>query len=231
MRRPATTTPPSRRIQGRRDPDSTRRSLLEAAIAEFSEKGLAGARVDEIAARAGVNKQLVYHHFGTKEDLYAAALEEVYAAIRTQEQALRLSQLPPLEAMERLVGFSFDYLAKHPEFVAILNDENQHGARHVRESPRLMAMHSPLVDLLGETLARGAAEGLFRNDLDPVDVYISIAGITYFYFSNNHTLSAIFGARLGSKAAVARRRRHTIDFVLSALRPQSSPPKGSLSTS
>lgn len=207
------------RIPGRRDPESTRRALLEAAIGEFAEKGLAGARVDEIAARAGVNKQLVYHHFGTKEDLYAAALEAVYAEIRERERALHLTDLAPLEAMERLVRFSFDYLAAHPEFVALLNDENQHGARHVRVSPRLREMHSPLIGLLGETLARGAAEGVFRGDLDPVDVYISIAGISYFYFSNNRTLSAIFGARLGTKAAIGRRRRHVIDFVLSALRP------------
>jgi TetR/AcrR family transcriptional regulator len=212
-------TPSPRRPQGRRDPDSTRRALLNAAIGEFAEKGLAGARVDEIAARAGVNKQLVYHHFGTKEDLYAAALEEVYAEIRTKEQALHLADLPPRDAMERLVGFSFDHLARHPEFVALLNDENQHSARHVRESPRLMEMHSPLVGLLDETLRRGAAAGLFRGDLDPVDVYISIAGITYFYFSNNRTLSAIFGTRLDTRAAIARRRRHTIEFVLSALRP------------
>ncbi|MBI0534907.1 TetR/AcrR family transcriptional regulator [Roseomonas sp. KE2513] len=210
---------PTERPRGRRDPESTRRALLGAAIGEFAEKGLAGARVDEIAARAGVNKQLVYHHFGTKEDLYAAALEAVYAEIRAQERALQLADLAPLDAMERLVGFSFDYLAAHPEFVALLNDENQHAARHLRASPGLRRMHSPLIDLLGETLARGAAEGVFRDDLDPIDVYISIAGLSYFYFSNNRTLSAIFGARLGTKAAIGRRRRHVIDFTLSALRP------------
>ncbi|SHJ24600.1 transcriptional regulator, TetR family [Roseomonas rosea] len=220
MRRPDATTPqPTRRAPGRRDPENTRRALLEAAIGEFAAKGLAGARVDEIAARSGVNKQLVYHYFGTKEDLYAAALEEVYAEIRRQEQALHLADLAPLDAMARLVGFSFDYLAGHPEFVALLNDENQHGARHVRQSRQLRAMHSPLIGLVDETLARGAAEGVFRGDLDAVDVYISIAGIAYFYFSNNRTLSAIFGARLDTKAAIARRRRHVIDFVLSALRP------------
>lgn len=207
------------RARNRRDPENTRRALLEAGIGEFAAKGLAGARVDEIAARAGVNKQLVYHHFGTKEDLYAAALESVYAGIRAQERALHLADLAPREAMERLVGFSFDYLAAHPEFVALLNDENQHGARHVRASAGLREMHSPLIGLVGETLARGAAAGVFRADLDPVDVYISIAGLSYFFFSNNRTLSAIFGARLGTRAAIAARRRHVIDFVLSALRP------------
>jgi TetR/AcrR family transcriptional regulator len=220
MRRPTAAKPEEpERARGRRDPENTRRALLEAGIGEFAAKGLAGARVDEIAARAGVNKQLVYHHFGTKEDLYAAALEAVYAGIRAQERALHLADLAPREAMERLVGFSFDYLAAHPEFVALLNDENQHGARHVRASAGLREMHSPLIGLLGETLARGAAGGVFRADLDPVDVYISIAGLSYFFFSNNRTLSAIFGARLGTRAAIAARRRHVIDFVLSALRP------------
>ena len=208
-----------RREPGRRDPESTRRALLDAAIGEFATKGLAGARVDEIAARAEVNKQLVYHHFGTKEDLYTAALEAVYAAIRAKEQALHLGGLPPREAMERLVGFSFDYLHAHPEFVALLNDENQHGGRHVRSSARLQEMHSPLVGMVEETLGRGAREGLFRDDLDAIDLYITIAGISYFFFSNNRTLSAIFGKRLDTRPSIARHRSHVIGFVLAALRP------------
>ncbi len=208
-----------RREPGKRDPENTRRALLDAAIGEFAEKGLAGARVDEIAARAEVNKQLVYHHFGTKEDLYAVALEAVYAAIREEEQALHLGGLPPREAMERLVGFSFDYLSAHPEFVALLNDENGHGGRHVRESARLRAMHSPLVGMVEETLARGAREGIFRADLDAVDLYITVAGISYFFFSNNRTLSAVFGRRLDTRPSLARHRAHVIRFVLAALRP------------
>lgn len=110
----------------RRDPVATKAALLRAAVAEFAGKGLAGARIDEIAQRAGVNKQLVYHYFGSKDDIYAAALETVYAEIRERERGLHLGDLPPEAAMERLIGFSFDYLAEHPEFLALLNDEN-HG--------------------------------------------------------------------------------------------------------
>lgn len=208
-----------RREPGKRDPESTRRALLKAAVGEFAEKGLAGARVDEIAARAEVNKQLVYHHFGTKEDLYTAALEEVYAAIRQEEQALHLDDLLPQVAMERLVAFSFDYLSAHPEFVALLNDENQHGGRHVRASARLRELHSPLVGMVEETLKRGAIEGLFRDALNAVDLYITIAGISYFFFSNNRTLSAIFRKRLDTRPSVLRHRAHVISFVLAALRP------------
>lgn len=203
----------------RRDPVATKAALLKAAVAEFAAKGLAGARIDEIAQRAGVNKQLVYHYFGSKNELYGAALEHVYAEIREREKALHLADLPPLQAMERLIGFSFDYLAEHPEFLALLNDENRQDARHIRGSERVEKMHSPLVTLLQETLERGAKEGVFRKDLEPVHLYISVAGLSYFFFSNNRTLSAIFGRALDAPKAVAERRRHVIAFAMGALRP------------
>ncbi len=208
--------------QGKRDPEASRRALLLAAVAEFADKGLAGARVDEIARRAGVNKQLVYHYFGNKDDLFRAALEQVYSEIRAREKALALADLPPAAAMERLVGFSFDYLAEHPEFIALLNDENRYGAAHVGASPDMPAMHSPLITLVAETLDRGVRDGVFRADMDPVQFYISIAGLSYFFFSNNRTLSAIFATNLDSAKAVAVRRRHVIDFALAALRIEKS---------
>ncbi|HEX6956442.1 MAG TPA: TetR/AcrR family transcriptional regulator [Ferrovibrio sp.] len=203
----------------RRDPTATKAALLRAAVAEFAAKGLAGARIDEIAQRAEVNKQLVYHYFGSKDELYRAALEHVYGEIRERERALHLSDLPPLMAMERLIGFSFDYLAEHPEFIALLNDENRLDARHVQKSDRLEQMHSPLVALIKETLQRGAAEGVFRADFDPVQLYVSIAGLSYFFFSNNRTLSAIFGRAMDRPKAVAERRRHVVAFAMGALRP------------
>jgi TetR/AcrR family transcriptional regulator len=204
----------------RRDPAATRQALLHASVVEFAEKGFAGARVDEIAQRAGVNKQLVYHYFGNKDELYREALESVYAEIRAAELALHLADLPPLAAMERLVGFSFDYLAEHPEFIALLNDENRQGARHVRASDRLEAMHSPLIGVLKTTLERGVRDGVFRADMDPLNLYISIAGLSFFYFANNPTLSAIFGRRLDSPKEVAARRRHVVAFTIAALRPE-----------
>ncbi len=199
---------------------TTKGSLIAAAVEEFSRKGFAGGRVDEIAAAAHVNKQLVYHYFGSKEGLYFAALEAVYAQIRQKEQNLRLTELEPVEAMRQLVGFSFDYLAEHPEFIALLTDENRSQGSHIRDSDRLQNMHSPFIDMLATTLQRGIKLGLFRGDFDPVNLYISIAGISYFFFSNNHTLSAIFGKRLGSRAALAQRRQHVIKFALNAMRPE-----------
>lgn len=203
----------------RRDASVARAALIAAAVAEFSRKGFAGARVDEIAAAAGVNKQLVYHYFDSKQGLYLVALESVYAEIREKEQKLSLGALEPMEAMAQLVGFSFDYLAEHPEFIALLTDENRNQGSHILASERLQKMHSPFIEMLEVTLERGVAAGVFRDDFDAINLYISIAGISYFFFSNNHTLSAIFGKPLGSRGALVQRRRHVIDFALNALRP------------
>lgn len=190
-----------------------------AAIQEFASKGFAGARVDEMAAIAGVNKQLVYHYFGNKQGLYLVALETVYAQIREKEQQLSLSLLSPGEAMAALIGFSFDYLAEHPEFIALLTDENRNKGEHLVGSERLKTMHSPLIEMLEATLQRGVEAGVFRNDMDATNLYISMAGVSYFFFSNNHTLSAMFSKALDTPSALLQRRRHVINFVLNALRP------------
>ncbi len=203
----------------KRDAAATRDLLIAAAVEEFSLNGFAGARVDEIARRAQVNKQLVYHYFDSKQGLYLVALESVYTAIREKEKALSLGSLAPVEAMTQLIGFSFDYLAQHPEFIALLADENRNKGQHILASERLQTMHSPFIEMLDATLKRGVAQGLFSDEFDAIHLYISIAGISYFFFSNNHTLSAIFGKKLGTRTALAQRRRHVIAFALNALRP------------
>ena len=203
----------------RRDPVATRKKLLTAARLEFARHGFAGARVDEIAERAGVNKQLVYHYFGDKDALDLAVLEWVYEDIREQERRLNLEGLAPDKAIRRLIEASFDHLAANPDFIVLLNDENRGGARHVRGSTRLEAMHSPLVKSVSHILHEGVRSGLFRKGIDPVQLYISIAGLSYFFFSNTPTLSAIFGKDLSSRTARRARRRHVVDLVLQSLRP------------
>jgi TetR/AcrR family transcriptional regulator len=217
VRRLQESKPRPARTAKRRGAGASRAALLAAAQTEFAAHGFAGARVDRIARRAGVNKQLVYHYFGGKDDLYAETLEGVYAHIRSLEQGLHLSDLGPGEAMSELVGFSFDYLSAHPEFISLLNDENVQAARHVRRSRRLSAMNSPLIGVLDDTLDRGVKAGLFRPGVDPLYLYISIAGLSYFFFSNSRTLSAIFGRDLRARKAVASYRRHVVEFVLRAL--------------
>ncbi len=204
---------------GEAEPNATRAAILAAARSEFSVKGLSGARVNGIAARAGVNKQLIYYYFGSKEDLYRAALEAVYAEIRALESRLNLDELPPAEAMASLIGFSFDYLSRNPDFIGMLNHENALGAEHVRASSTIRVANSPLQAMVAATLKRGVAAGVFRRDIDPVDLYISLAGMAYFYFSNQLTLSAIFNRDLHDPARIAAYRRHAIELALTGLRP------------
>jgi len=202
-----------------RDPARTRERIIEAATAEFSRRGLGGARVDAIADAAGVNKRMLYHYFGNKEDLFLAVLERAYEKIRGQEESLRLENLDPVEAMRRLVRFTFRYFVENQYFVALLNSENLHRARHVRRSRRATSINSPLIGIIGRVLKRGRAAGVFRGGVDPLQLYISIAGVAYFYFSNIHTLSVIFARDLNAPKSLAQRERHVVDVILGYLRP------------
>lgn len=212
---------PVRRRRGRTvgDSESSRTRLLAAAKEEFSRFGLMGARVDLIARRADVNKQLIYYHFGDKDGLYAAVLEEIYRDIRLRERELDLGALKPEEAMRRLVEFTFDYVAANPAFVALLTDENVHGGVHLQNSQVLADLRSPFVGMIAETLARGAEKGVFRPGVDPAQFYISLAGMSFFYFTNIHTLSALFAKDLRAPAALKRRRAHVLDIIMASLRP------------
>lgn len=202
-----------------RQPERTRAFILDAATAEFSARGLGGARVDSIARAAGVNKRMLYHYFGNKEALFLAVLERAYEKIRGQESALRLENLPPAEAMRRLVRFTFKYFVENQYFVALLNSENLHRARHIRRSGRATAINSPVIGILERLLKRGRKEGVFRGGVDAVQLYISIAGVAYFYFSNIHTLSTIFARDLNAPPSLAERERHVTDVILGYLRP------------
>ncbi len=201
----------------RRDPDGNRGRILAAAMGEFARFGLGGARVDRIAARAGANKRMLYYYFGNKDDLFLAVLEESYRRIRNAERALHLADLDPRAAMRRLVEFTWNYYLEHPEFLTLLNSENLHLGRHLRRSGDVVAMHSPFVAMIQQVLERGVKQGEFRRGVDPVQLYISIAGLGYFYLSNRHTLSAIFERDLLSGRSKAERLKHMTELVLGYL--------------
>ena len=201
----------------RRDPERTRARILEAARAEFARDGLGGARVDRITARAGSNKRMIYYYFGNKEALFLAALESAYEHIRQAEQSLRLTDLDPVEGMRRMVRFTWNYYLAHPEFITLLNNENLHRARHLKKSKAIRALHSPLVAMLEGLLARGQRAGVFRRGVDPVQLYISIAALGYFYLANNHTLSTIFGRDLMRPRELKQRLVHMTEVVLGYL--------------
>lgn len=208
---PGATLPPEPRA---RDADRSQQAILAAARDEFHAHGLGGARMDRIAERAAVDKKLIYYYFQNKDRLFQAVLEEAYRSIRAAEQQLRLLDMPPAEALRALTTFTWDYFLAHPEFLTLLNSANLHRARHLEDSPRARALNSPLIESLGEVLERGRRDGVFRGGVDPMQLYISIAGLAYFYLGNNHTLSAIFGRNLMSPRARAERLSHMCDVIL-----------------
>jgi AcrR family transcriptional regulator len=200
-----------------RDADRSQRDILKAALDEFAEHGLGGARMDRIAERAAVNKRLIYYYFENKESLFLAVLESVYEGIRGEEQKLNLAQTEPIEAIRRLISFTWNYYTEHPEFLTLLNSENLHRARHLKKSAKVRSMHSPLVQTITDVLERGNKMGLFRAGVDPVQLYTSIAGLSYFYLGNIHTLSTIFDRDLLSAKAKVERLSHMTDLVLGYL--------------
>jgi AcrR family transcriptional regulator len=208
------------RGSGPRDPERTSASILAAAVAEFTEKGYAGARIDAIAERSGANKRMIYHYFGDKDGLYMAVLESAYVGIRSAEAELHLADLEPVEAIERLVGFTWDYFIAHPEFLSILSTENLHRAKFLKKSKRILQLHSPLVSVISDVLKRGAERGVFRSDADPVHVYISIASLGIFYLSNRWTLSTIFTRDLTAQPEIRAWGRHIAAVILGYLRPE-----------
>ncbi|WP_411883220.1 TetR/AcrR family transcriptional regulator [Polaromonas sp. YR568] len=207
-------TPSSAQEPRLRDADRSQQTILLAARDEFALYGLAGARVDRIAERADINKRLIYYYFKSKDELFLAVLENTYADIRAAEQKLHLDEMDPVEAIRELVSFTWHYYLEHPEFISLLNSENQHNAAHLKKSARIQEMNSPLVQMLDTVLERGRRKDLFRAGIDPIQLYISIASICYFYLSNNQTLSAIFGRDLRAPKAMAQRLSHMTDMVL-----------------
>ena len=197
-----------------RDADRSQLAILLAARDEFAQHGLGGARVDRIAQRADVNKRLIYYYFKSKDELFLAVLENAYADIRDAETELHLRDMDPAQALRRLTEFTWEYYIAHPEFLTLLNSENLHQGRHLAMSGRVQEMNSPLIQTLAEILERGRAEGLFRGGIDPVQLYVSIAGMSYFYLSNNHTLSAIFGRDLMTPKARHERLSHMCEVIL-----------------
>lgn len=197
-----------------RDAEASRARILQAAYDAFASKGLAGARVDEIAAAADINKRMIYVYFGNKEQLFLAVLEEAYADMRTHERALKLTDLAPRAALEMLVTFTWTYYLEHPGFLRLLNSENLHQARHVKASPKIREMHFPFVEMARDILAKGVAAGVFRPGIDPVQLQINISALGYYYLTNRYTASVVYDTDLGAPEALARRHAVILDSIL-----------------
>ncbi len=205
----------------RRDPEGNRRRILEAATQEFARKGFGGARTDAIAEAAGINERMLYYYFGSKDGLFRCVLEEAYLALIRAERALDLEALDPISAFRRLVEFIWNYYLDHPELIRLVNSENLHEARHLRESDKVGELVSPMIAVITDLLRRGEAQGVIRAGIDPVQCYITIAAIGYFFLSNRHTLQTVLDRDLTSQEARRAHLAHNTEVVLSFLRPQS----------
>ena len=197
-----------------RAPERRRQELLRAATAEFAAHGFAGARMQVIADRTNSNKALIYSYFGSKQALYLEVLESLYSDIRSEEQALSLGALPPIEALRCLVEFTFNYYVDNPDFVAILSNENLMQARFLRQSASAPAVNRPVITMLTDILRRGADLGLFRSGIDPIDFYISISALGFMYVSNRHSLGIAFGRNLMEADQLRSRLVGIIELIL-----------------
>jgi AcrR family transcriptional regulator len=201
-----------------RDAEATKARILAAAKREFAKNGLGGARVDVIAEKARANKRMIYHYFESKEGLFQRVLEEAYIDIRSAEQKLNLDHLEPAAALERLVRFTWDYYLKNPEFLTLVNSENLHRAKHLKNSEEVKVVSRKFVSMVGAILDRGVAAGVFRPGIDPVQLNITIAAIGYYYLTNRFTGAIVFERDLMEKSALEARLAFNIDTVLRLVR-------------
>ncbi|HQR12242.1 MAG TPA: TetR/AcrR family transcriptional regulator [Casimicrobiaceae bacterium] len=202
-------------------PEANRARILTAAIAEFASRGYKGASMDAIAARTNTTRALINYYFGSKEKLYLAVLERVYAEIREAEHLLNLDHLPPVDAIRRIVEFTYNYYVEHEYFVRLVVAENQAKGRHMKKFPALRTVNRPIVELLGRVIERGQVDGDFRPDVEPIDVHMAIAALGMFNVTNQYTFGALFQRAMGAKGDVPRRRRMVADLILRWLGPAS----------
>jgi AcrR family transcriptional regulator len=200
------------------DPARTMADIIEVATHEFSEKGLAGARIDVIAEAMRTSKRMIYYYFGSKEALYIAVLEEAYRRIREIEAGLHLEDLAPEDALRKLVGFTVDYQLANPDFIRLVMNENIHRGEFLAQSKTIQKLNVPAINAVREVYERGVKAGVFRSGLDPVDLHMSISALSFFNVANRHTFALIFKRDLESPAAVVARRDSIVEMVVRSVR-------------
>ncbi len=202
----------------KRDAAATKERILQAGMAEFGAKGYGGARTEDIAKRAKCNIRMLYHYFGGKQDLYTACVQRVYSRIREEERKLSLSELEPLEAIRRLVQFTFDHMRNNPDFVYIAGVENTQRGRFIKKISPLANAAMDLIETIEEILERGVRAKVLREGLDAFQLYISILSLSYLHLSNRYTLSATYGRDLADASWLDERRQHVTELILSYVR-------------
>jgi AcrR family transcriptional regulator len=200
------------------DPERTKADILEVAAAEFGEKGLAGARIDEIAALTQTSKRMIYYYFGSKEGLYLSVLEDSYKRVRDIEAELHLQDLAPEQALRRLVAFTFDHHLSHENYIRLVMSENINRGQYLAQSQRIQELNVPAIAAIRHLYERGIKAGVFRKGLDPVDIHASISALSFFNVSNRHTFGLIFKLDTRSQAYITHRRDNVIEMVVRFMR-------------
>jgi AcrR family transcriptional regulator len=204
----------------KRNPAETRERILKAAIGEFAAKGLSGARIDTIARRAQANTRMIYHYFGGKEKLYIATLEHLLGQLRRDELKLDIDGVDPLQGIMQLFDFIHGHFASHHELISLLSSENINRARYLKRSAKVQEISSPVLKLVTELLQRGVEKGIFRADVDPLNLYVTMVSLSYFQISNAHTLSIIFQRDLLDPTWQAAYKLQVRDMLVSYLQQQ-----------
>ncbi len=186
------------RARWKQDPEGVRADILAVALEEFSRNGLSGARMDDIAAKTRTSKRMIYYYFGDKDGLYRKALEAAYKKVRTGEEKLDLEHLPPKEALERLVEFTFDHHRKNPDFIRLVMIENIHHGRFLEQSDAIKKLNEAAISRIAYIYEKGVQEGVFRDGLTPLRIHWMISAISFFNVSNSATFSLLFGNDLKS---------------------------------
>jgi AcrR family transcriptional regulator len=196
------------------DPERTMAGIMAVATQEFAAKGLAGARIDAIADATHTSKRMIYYYYGSKEGLYLAVLEESYRRIRSVENDLHLGDLPPTEALAKLVGFTFDHHHNNQDFIRLVMSENMQRGEYLAQSELIQELNLSVITAITELYERGVRQGEFRAGLDPIDIHASISALTFFNVSNRYTFDLIFKRNGQAPEALAKRRQSVVDMVL-----------------
>jgi AcrR family transcriptional regulator len=200
------------------DPERTMAEILSVATQEFADKGLAGARIDEIAAATRTSKRMIYYYFGSKEGLYIAVLEAAYGRMRKIEADLHLNDFEPEEALKRLIEFTYDHHQGNEEFIRLVMSENVHRAEYLAQSPEIQKLNGSALQTIEELYNRGVKQGVFRKNLTPLEIHSAISALTFFNVSNRHTFGLIFKGKPSAGKAQTLKKSQVVDLITSYVR-------------
>ena len=197
-----------------RDPERTMAEILAVAAREFAAKGLAGARVDEIADATRTSKRMIYYYFGSKEGLYLQVLENAYRGTRQSESRFHLADLDPVTALKTLVGVTYDHHRDSEDFIRLVMNENMARGAFLRQSEVIQRLNTPAIEVIRDIYERGRAQRVFREGLDPVEIHSVISALAFFNVSNRHTFGLIFGDKSADGKANTLSRELVQDLVM-----------------